>query len=260
MKKAIVSLSFDDGRKDNYKIFQDILQKYELSATINIATGYIEGKVNAALQPAMSIEQIIELSTNELFEIACHGDLHSNDLEDIVSGREKLLDWLNLPKDYQIGFASPGSEMNLEYINENESFFRQRGFEYVRTGPRIESKKYLRKILRRLARIVKFKFLFRFVYSETIQLTKRGVVLFSVPILKETTVDQIIELIKYTCKKRGLCVLMFHSIQPKGTKFYSDNWTYDFKKFEQLCRKIAELRDEEKIEVKTTSQAYKSLQ
>lgn len=85
MKKAIVSLSFDDGRKDNYKIFQDILQKYELSATINIATGYIEGKVNAALQPAMSIEQIIELSTNELFEIACHGDLHSNDLEDIVS-------------------------------------------------------------------------------------------------------------------------------------------------------------------------------
>lgn len=256
MHKPIVSLSFDDGRQDNYRVFKEILREYGLPATLNIATGYIEGKVQAALQPAMSIEQIIELNSSDLVEIACHGDLHRNDLEDIIRGRTKLLEWLGLPPSYMIGFASPGSEMNSKYIHENEDFFRKHGFEYMRIGLCIKSKSLFRKLSRRLARIINSKELFKLAYSESVQTTNCGMEVYSVPILKEISVEQIIGLVKFAEKKGGWCVLMFHSIQPLNSDFYDDNWTYDQQKFENLCQELVKLRDEGRIEVKTTVQAY----
>lgn len=45
MKKAIVTLSFDDGRIDNYRVAKEILLPNNIPATINIATGYIDGSL-----------------------------------------------------------------------------------------------------------------------------------------------------------------------------------------------------------------------
>ena len=45
MKKAIVTLSFDDGRIDNYQVVKEILLRNNVPATINVATGYIDGSL-----------------------------------------------------------------------------------------------------------------------------------------------------------------------------------------------------------------------
>ena len=45
MKKAIVSISFDDGRSDNYWIAKKILLPNKFPATLNIATAYIDGSL-----------------------------------------------------------------------------------------------------------------------------------------------------------------------------------------------------------------------
>lgn len=45
MKKAIVTLSFDDGRIDNYRVAKEILLPNNIPATINIATAYIDGSL-----------------------------------------------------------------------------------------------------------------------------------------------------------------------------------------------------------------------
>ena len=42
-KKLYVSLSFDDGRIDNYTNVLPILEKYKLNATKHIISGYIDG-------------------------------------------------------------------------------------------------------------------------------------------------------------------------------------------------------------------------
>lgn len=52
-KEAIVTFSFDDGRIDNYKVVKEILLPNNIPATINIATGYIDGslKMLGGVQP-----------------------------------------------------------------------------------------------------------------------------------------------------------------------------------------------------------------
>ncbi len=42
MRKRTVSITFDDGFKDNYRYAYPILRKYNLPATVFLATGYIE--------------------------------------------------------------------------------------------------------------------------------------------------------------------------------------------------------------------------
>ena len=44
---------------------------------------------------AMTVDNVKELSDNQLFEIALHGNNHLNTIEDIVEGRRKIIEWLN---------------------------------------------------------------------------------------------------------------------------------------------------------------------
>lgn len=45
---VIVSLSFDDGRYDNYTNVLPILRKYDIPATFNITTAYIDKRIESA--------------------------------------------------------------------------------------------------------------------------------------------------------------------------------------------------------------------
>ena len=45
LQKCLVSLSFDDGRIDNYTMAYPILKKIDLPATFNITMGYVTGSV-----------------------------------------------------------------------------------------------------------------------------------------------------------------------------------------------------------------------
>lgn len=45
MDRAVVTLSFDDGRIDNYCIVKEVTNPLNIPVTINIATGYITGEL-----------------------------------------------------------------------------------------------------------------------------------------------------------------------------------------------------------------------
>ena len=119
MKPSRVVLSFDDGRKDNYDIVIPILEKYCLTATFNISTAYVDKSINVSDRPClnepMTIENIKAIY-GKGFEIACHGDRHKNDIEDIRRGYKKLSTWLQWGKNFKPGFASPNSRLLEEDI------------------------------------------------------------------------------------------------------------------------------------------------
>ena len=85
--KSIISLSFDDGRLDNYTLMYPIIKKYNIPVTINIATGYIEGVINPSdfdFPEPMSVSMLSQLFHDSNVEIAGHGYMHINEKEDII--------------------------------------------------------------------------------------------------------------------------------------------------------------------------------
>ena len=132
--KTRVVLSFDDGRKDNYDVAMPILRYFGLSATFYIATAYVDGTIrqedSPCVNPSMSIENVCELSEAG-YEIACHGDCHRNDMDDVVNGQKKLSKWLGLSSNNKPGFASPESNLSVPYIKSELNKFNS-FFSYIR--------------------------------------------------------------------------------------------------------------------------------
>lgn len=91
MKKCCISLSFDDGRDDNFSIVLPILEKYGIKATFNITTGYIDGELKNMPSPrsAMTWEQV-NIIREKGHEIAGHGHMHLNTTDDITMGAKLL--------------------------------------------------------------------------------------------------------------------------------------------------------------------------
>lgn len=259
MNKGIISLSFDDGRKDNSDIAMNILEKYNIPTTFNIATAYVEGLMQAASNQAMSKEEVITLGNNKLFEIAGHGDFHKNDFEDIGSGKNKIINWLSLNKKTEIGFASPDSDLIPEFITKKEAEFKKMGFIYARTGLRIQSKFFYRTIMRKLGRILKLKSCFIHAYYDTLMSEPDGIALYSVPILNSTSLNQVKGLVDKAVKEKKLCILMFHSIVKHTDEFASDPWSWNYDKFEGLCQYLHELTLSDKAKVQTCRDAFYEL-
>ncbi len=227
---AIISLSFDDGRADTYKVAKELLFDNNIPATINIATGYIEGKVNAGTNiPPMTKENIIELYNTGLFEIAAHGDMHKNNFEDVVQGKKKLLSWLG--KDGAIGFASPGSVMTVDFINEKRERFEAAGFSYARTS-HIHQKKCFKKIkmfLRKAARVTGSRILYKMAYCDLSVVD--GFAVTSVPVFKFNSFEQIRSIIRMTIRRGAFLTLMFHSVCRPGDIDSENIYSYDWDEF-----------------------------
>ena len=52
------------------------------------------------------------------------------------------------------------------------------------------------------------------------------------------------------CQSSGNdCVFMFHSILKPEEEYYSDMWTWDYNKFEELCDYLCDIEDKGKIKV-----------
>ena len=253
-KTAIITLSFDDGRVDTYTVAKEILEKNNIPATINIATGYIEGNVAIGTNtPPMTKENVIELASNELFEIAAHGDLHKNDFDDIAVGREKLLSWLG--KDGNIGFASPGSVMTVDYINDNEDKLKEIGFSYIRTSC-IHQKKCFEKVKtlsRKAARVTNSALLYRLAYSDLTVVD--GLAVTSIPVFSFTTFRQMKSIIRLAVRRGMLLTLMFHSVCKPGDSGYENIYSHDWDGFSRLVSYLAKMRDTGKLQIMTTKKA-----
>lgn len=264
MKKAIVTLSFDDGRIDNYRMAKEILLPNNIPATINIATGYIDGRLKMlgkGYNPKpMTMENIRELYNTELIEIAGHGDLHKNEWNDIKVGRRKLLEWLHLPSDSKIGFTSPGSGMTPTFIKENQRILEKSGFLYVRTGPEIRTNRIMRLGARKAARVLHWRKLYKIAYKDTLQNKIMKETVLSIPILKDTSLEEIKELVRLAEKKKWICTLMFHSIVDEQKNKDADIWCYDYTKFERLVLWLKEEKEKNKLDVMTTADVLKNVE
>lgn len=251
-----VCLSVDDGAEDSYTYIFPLLQKYGMPASFNIITDCITGKMgmpDAGLK-SMSWEQLLEMAQSPLIEIACHGAEHTNEAEGIRRGRRELLDMLGMPENTRIGFASPGSGLDWRSVSVQQLEWEKAGFAYIRTGPRLETLKLIRKAARRLSRSVRLDWLYIFAYKDTLLEQTERFALSAVPLMHETTVSQVKALIRRAGKAGKNVILMLHRVKKAGEEMYGDSWTWDYGKLEELLQFLAEKEKAGKLRVKTVKE------
>lgn len=230
MKKCCISLSFDDGRDDNFSIVLPILEKYGIKATFNITTGYIDGELKNMPSPrsAMTWEQV-NIIREKGHEIAGHGHMHLNTTDDITMGAKLL-------GGGKIGFASPGT--GFKKSEENEVILKKTGIQYIRLSMRYFRNEKWKVLCRKMSRILHnrlFSFLYKIAYADTCMDSFENLYVYSVPIMHDTTYYQIKSLVNYAVKNNKILVLMFHSVLPRSAKGYDDIWSYDEKSFDRIC-------------------------
>ena len=250
-----IVFSFDDGRKDNYSVAFEVLVKNYISATFNITTDYINGNINEGKLPctneALSKDEVLKLASNSHFEIAGHGKKHSNECENLINGVKELRDWL--PQKNINGIASPYSQAKVEDLLSHKTEYERNNISYIRLGDRITTFKFLKKILRKVNRMFfHIPFIFTWVHEESFFSEADNFILYSVPILKNDTVDEVLALVKKAVKKDKNLILMFHSILKKGEPEYDSNWTWDWEKFCNLIERLNKMQTSDIIKITTT--------
>lgn len=259
--KIKIILSFDDGRKDNYRVAMEELLPRNLKATFNITTGYIAGDISKDSAPCdnppMSVENVIELAGYTGFEIAGHGHEHSNTLEDWKKGINILADWLGdkWGRNGGIGIASPHSQMTVDMINEREKELERLNIRYVRIGLS-DQRNILQRVVSKTARETKSKELFYLSAVNSLQRLGEDMVVYSIPVGNVHTVEQIKYTIDKASSKQKDVVLMFHSIVKSGEDYYDSMFSWDYFRFVELCDHLVELRNQNIIDVTTTLEHF----
>ena len=80
-------------------------------------------------------------------------------------------------------------------------------------------------------------------------------IIYRVPVLRETTYEQIQALLEDAVLLKAAVVLMFHSIGDNG----KDTWTWDRNRFERLCSFLKTEQDTGSLELCTAMQAFRAL-
>ena len=259
---ATLSFSFDDGRRDSTVAIEKLLLPRGLPAAICVTTGYLDGTCPDELlptkKPPVMVAELQRLSGEPLIEVATHGDVHQNTEKDLLQSNAKLHAWLKLDAQTQLGFASPGSAMPLSCFRSPEGSVLREHMAYMRTGLRIRTKRPLRVLCRKLGRIVPLPILYRVAYHDTIMTKSDGKILYSVPVMGDVTVSQILAVVRDCVKQRGALVLLFHSVEPEPAG--SDLWAWSEEKMGRLCDALVEMRERGELCVCTTMEQFRRLQ
>lgn len=246
-KKGTVVISIDDGNSDDFRLYENILLKYNLPATFNIVSGKIGDEMR------LTMDQLGILYHNPLMEIAAHGHTHNNDDDDILKSVTALRDWLGIT-DAFIGFASPGSQMKNEFIEHNRDHLKNLGLLYVRTAgnPKV-NRRHLE-----IQNELKKKGSTDFVLKNVPQLIYGfdSMCVNSVVVFNHTNTDDLMSLVDIAADERACIVLMFHRIKKKGEPNYENLWSYDYDKFEEFAAYLDRKRNEGLIDILTNRQAF----
>lgn len=270
--KAMISFSFDDGRKDNIDLAKEYLLPKNIPATFNITTGYIDGTAPDCIKSSvlpMSIEDVKWLYSQHIFEIALHSDKHKNDAEDVENCRLKLCDWLNLPKNTRFGFASPHSAFCL---TNHDRYFDTDKITYIRIGDNqrgkaaLKAKEKMQKILKRISkkdffsrvlnRYINTRF---FIKKQAVLSTKDSMIgascdkyIYSIPIFRGDAPEIVNNYVKYAIRHDLSIVLMFHSVSNDDNGIYS----YKISDFIKICENLISLMGKKKCEIVTVKELY----
>ena len=240
MKKCIISLSFDDGRYDNYEYAFKILKKYSLRATFHVITGYIDNsiKINdvGSSKQSCSLDNLKEMQDFGC-EISSHGNDHTIVINELKKSLQKLKQWNFVSP---CGFSIPHSNENIYDSQEFKEMISNNDLCYVRSGKNLKKLSLYRKINYVLYRIFKAK-TFYYLYNcininYACDFDKYR--LASIPVKRTDDIKSIKYLIDKYKSKRVWIILMFHSIVPNVSK---DNWDWSIDKFDQLCLYLTKL-------------------
>lgn len=254
-----VSLSFDDGRGDNYRIVKEVLEPLQIPATFNITISYVENLVreeHPCINKPLSKNEIKRISKNCLFEIAGHGYLHKNDRDNMILGVNKLREWCGL-ENTKMGIASPSSKMTKKEIENSREVFQEENIDYVRVGDRIRSFVLVKKCCRKINRILHIPPIFYWVYKETLLSDNDTYIYYSIPILRDNDLYEVLYLLKKAIKAKKSLILMFHSILKPQEKYYKDLWSWDYFDFLKLCQYLKEYEKKGKIKLCTSIELNK---
>lgn len=235
-----IILSFDDGRKDNFRVAEEILKPLNIPATFNITTGYVLQNIEEKDKPGphdpMTLCELESIARCNLFEIAGHGYKHNNDINNLLYGVQKLRELL--PEVCINGVASPHSEFNLSEIQNAQSKFLENDIYYLRISNDYTRMSKTKIWLRRFNRILHSSKLYKWVNIDSIEYEGKFL-LHSFPVIRDNKLKEIEGLIDClatnSIEKDQICILMFHSILKPEEKFYSDLFTWDYDDFKELC-------------------------
>jgi len=262
LPQGLVALSFDDGRIDNYTVALEILNRYNLPATFNLTTGYIKGefqKGRLTYAEPLTLEMVKELFALQNHEIAGHGYWHKNTKEDILQGISELCEILGTDTLYHggNGFASPGTDLDLQYYEKIKPELAEHNVKYVRLSLRYGIKRKWKVLARKVSRLLHIPALYAYAYTDTLMSDARNGLIYSVPVLAQISVAELKALIRKAAKQKKACVLMFHSII--DAKEIRDNWDYPTQKFQQLCMFLDEMQSKNLINVVTSMTLFNAL-
>ena len=234
----MVTLSFDDARKDFYTVAVPIMEKYGIRGVCHVITGWVDGTGvafapttggTADLQGPMSVADVQDCFARG-HEMSAHGHEHSNTQEDIALCVQKMNSW-GVPV---YGFATPGSVLTLANHWIRKKWYSDLGLLYARSNNiigRVGAKNNVP-------------------YAPTHPFY--NYFLPSIGIYSTTDVSYIQSMINAAITDKKWCILMLHSIlNPDDAGYGADSWFWSADNFEQLCEWLADLQTQNQIRIVT---------
>lgn len=240
MKKVV--LSFDDSREDFYTRVFPLLKKYDIPATLNVISGFVNGTAKmhmpSADNKAMTSSQVVECQHSGLVEIACHGATHDNTKEGVLRNIEDMKAWgVNVEG---IGFASPTSIITKENIHKTgiDALVAQGTLSYVRSGIRTRREGLVYSAFTLLDSKIHNGSLFYHLNKRCFIGVSLPTILPSVAINCYHTVSQVKNLIAKMRDGENV-ILNFHSVLQKTDAGYGkDKFYWNENKFEKLLKEL----------------------
>lgn len=254
-EKTIVSLSFDDGREDTFRIAYRIMKKFDLVGTIHVTTGYVdktwENKKWKTSKGPITVEQLKELSDYG-FEISSHGDKHITNKDDLLISIKKMQEWGIIGD--KVGFSIPCSKLSEAEKVSYAKYLKTTNVAYMRGGRSQYCYSFLSKVcylLYNATNSTLFYSLFnRYNCINPNDCRFNPYNLQSVVIRSSDKADVITEFIKEN--NGSWIIFMLHGIQNNDEDTYGkDPWCWDAIEFEKLCANLRELIGQNMVSVKT---------
>lgn len=242
-----ITLTFDDGRKDNYCYANPILNKYDMDATLFCTTGFIDGSFqkpqdwNSAGDP-LSINQVLEMERDG-WEIALHGDQHITETQDCINSIRKI-HMMGVNKEY-FGFSLPNSEIPQSTFMAFKDELYPRKLKYIRGGRAIDTSKISSKLLFAAYTYGNLQKAYNVFNQKSVIDIKRINLkeLPSVVIRYKDKPEMILEFLS-DLPDDTWTIFMLHSILPDNDQLYgTDPWNWSVDNFEQLLIGLKQMKN-----------------
>lgn len=234
-----IALTFDDGRSDNFLLAKKIMDKYGLTGTVFITTGFIDGTwENSAVLKSPSrplhIDEILALKHSG-WEIGLHGDKHLTCEEDMGVALEKLRSWG--VENAWWGVSVPNSKAEETEVSRIMTGAYGNRVAYIRRGRKCDTTKFFNRLLYLLYSITGARWAYHWFNAANVfdGITADRSYIPSIVIKGNDRPEMITDFIR-NLPDGSVVVCMLHSIlsaeHPLNGK---DPWSWEERKFEKFC-------------------------